>query len=49
MAELKIDISDAVFGVFRLTESDDLFYQKSAVTHWMPLPESPEGGADDVP
>lgn len=33
---------DAVFGVFRLTESDDLFYKKSAVTHWMPLPDAPE-------
>lgn len=33
---------DAVFGVFRLTESNDLFYQKSAVTHWMPLPDLPE-------
>ena len=33
---------DAVKGVFRLTESDDLFYLQSAVTHWMPLPEPPE-------
>lgn len=33
---------DAVKGVFRLTESEDLFYAKSAVTHWMPMPEPPE-------
>lgn len=38
---------DAVNGIFRLTESDDLFYLSSAVTHWMPLPEPPEGGAED--
>lgn len=33
---------DAVKGVFRLTETDGLFYLPSAVTHWMPLPEPPE-------
>ena len=33
---------DAVKGAFRLTESNDLFYWKGAITHWMPLPEPPE-------
>ena len=37
---------DAVKGVFRLTESDGLFYRTSAVTHWMPLPEPPKVGGD---
>lgn len=35
---------DAVKGVFRLTETDELFYLTSAVTHWMPLPEPPKDG-----
>jgi hypothetical protein len=39
---------DAVKGVFRLTESDDLFYLRSAVTHWMPMPEPPNGGAGNA-
>ena len=38
---------DAVKGVFRLTESDDLFYLQSAVTHWKPLPEPPESEVQD--
>ena len=33
---------DAANGVFRLTEENGLFYRKSAVTHWMPMPEPPE-------
>ena len=33
---------DAVDCVFRLTEENGLFYRKSAVTHWMPMPEPPE-------
>lgn len=38
---------DAVKGVFRLTESDDLFYLASAVTHWMPLPDVPQTEEDE--
>ena len=33
---------DAVKGVFRLTEDDNLYYLQEKVTHWMPLPERPE-------
>ena len=33
---------DAVKEVFMLTETEGLFYSMSAVTHWMPLPQTPE-------
>lgn len=33
---------DSVKGVFMLTETEGLFYSMSAVTHWMPIPATPE-------
>lgn len=33
---------DAVKGVFMLTETEGLFCSMNAVTHWMPLPATPE-------
>ena len=38
---------DAVKGVFRLTEDDNLYYLQEKVTHWMPLPPAPESEVQD--
>lgn len=38
---------DPVREVFRLTETDALYYHRKNVTHWMPLPEPPETKEDE--
>lgn len=37
---------DSVKNVFRLTENENLYYAPEAVTHWMPMPKSPEEDDD---